>query len=407
MRNKILSLEIAFSLLVIIILFFSSSVIAAGIDPTKRCGTLPPTAEEAEAVRKALSDHRQRALPDIPCTVTIPVAFHIIRHDDGVTGNVLDSQINDQINVLNSSYASTNFQFSLQSVERVNNTAWSKLNTLADEVAMKSALAIDPAQTLNIYTCTECKGFLGWAVFPFAYPEDHFMHGVVALYASFPNGSAFPYNEGDTVTHETGHYLGLYHTFQNGCVAPGDSVDDTPYEASPAYGCPTGRDTCPGGGVDPIENFMDYTDDSCMNHFTTGQSVRTESMIEIYKPSLISCGSGFPPFFFSDEPPGMIYVSVADLGLLFGNEWDLLVKNRTDLTAPFGIGMSFYNVSWSEFGVIVLADDYWFGHGFYGNWTGEGTSAYYSITNGSQGVWNLFTSSPPPRADMAPAISKR
>ena len=110
---------------------------------------------------------------------------------------------------------------------------------------------------------------------------------VVVLYSTFGrNAPLAPFDLGRTGTHEVGHYLGLDHTFANGGSSPGDQVADTPAEASPAYGCPVGRDTCSSAGVDPIFNYMDYTDDSCMDEFTSGQTTRMQNQVATYKPSL-------------------------------------------------------------------------------------------------------------------------
>lgn len=92
-----------------------------------------------------------------------------------------------------------------------------------------------------------------------------------------PNPEALARNHAPAANHDT-CYLGLDHTFFGGC-GDRDPVADTAAERSPAYGCPIGRDTCAGGVEDPIFDFMDYTDDSCMNSFTNGQRARMHQQV--------------------------------------------------------------------------------------------------------------------------------
>lgn len=217
---------------------------------------------------------------------TINVYVHVIRTSTG-TGGPTSTQMNNQINVLNAAYAPWGWSFNVVTADFTNNSTWyTATNGSTAERQMKAALRKGTADDLNIYYNNMGGGLLGWATFPSSYSSSPSMDGVVVLYSSLPGGSADPYDEGDTATHEVGHWMGLYHTFQGGCSGSGDSVSDTPAERSPAYGCPKGRDSCSGKrypGLDPIENFMDYTDDACMNQFSAGQDARMDSMFSTYR----------------------------------------------------------------------------------------------------------------------------
>lgn len=215
----------------------------------------------------------------------INVYFHVV--SSGSTGNISDGMIASQMNVLNSAYAGWGYSFNLVSTDRTSNSTWFNGCYGSSETAMKNALHRGTARDLNVYTCNPSGGILGYATFPSSYNSAPLKDGVVLLYSSLPGGSAAPYNEGDTGTHEVGHWMGLYHTFQGGCAKSttngGDYVSDTPAERSPAYGCPSGRNTCNSAGNDPITNFMDYTDDYCMFQFSGGQDARMDSQYTAYR----------------------------------------------------------------------------------------------------------------------------
>jgi hypothetical protein len=244
-----------------------------------------PSATQVEAMEKDFRARlRSKAVSSASASapVTIDVHFQVLH--DGREGDLPLSQINRQLNVMNQGFAGSGFTFETASVTRTDNAAWFS-DPSGNEAAMKSALRKGDAGDLNVYLADLGDSLLGWATFPSWYTEEPSMDGVVVHYESLPGGAIANYNEGDTATHEVGHWLGLYHTFQGGCNAnKGDLVQDTPAERIPASGCPEGSDTCKGQpGLDPIHNFMDYSYDPCMFEFTPGQTTRMQQQWAAYR----------------------------------------------------------------------------------------------------------------------------
>jgi hypothetical protein len=220
---------------------------------------------------------------------TVNVYFHVIMDgpdtgaDDDVTGDIPQTWITDQMTVLHDAYVASGFNFVYGGTDRTNEPAWFEgLVPGGQEKAMKTALHKGGYWDLNVYTADLGAGLLGWATFPVknAKGTKLAMDGVVIYHESLPGGTAdfgtdAVYNQGDTLTHEAGHWLSLYHTFQGGCSKKGDQVDDTPAEAGPNFFCDP-IDSClnDGQGPDLIHNFMDYGDDICLDSFTAGQTNR-------------------------------------------------------------------------------------------------------------------------------------
>lgn len=262
---------------------------------------------------------------------TIPVVAHIVYADSAT--NISDAQLHSQIRILNEDYrkingtpgdghgVDTRIQFCLATQDpdgkpttgilRINSSL--SAHKTIEEAQLKTLSAWDDSRYLNIWIVESVtlidpggqdppRGILGYASFP---TLSHGLPQGVVIDHTFVGDTgtvSAPYDRGRTLTHEVGHYLGLYHPFEsegvcegfseNNCLSSGDRVCDTPAQLLPTYGCPdTATNSCedrPCDRPDPAFNYMNYTDDLCMDGFTAGQAARMQFFLEGARASLVA-----------------------------------------------------------------------------------------------------------------------
>lgn len=318
--------------------------------------------------------------------VNIPLVIHVLHNGEpiGTGANISDAQVLSQVTVMNQDFrmmagtpgqstaggvdVEVNFVMAQQTPNGCPTTGINRVNICQDGTD-QAAVNTWKAQTIwdrdlymNMWSSKyvgDLATILGFAQFP---GGNATTDGVSAGHTYFGSSdyddgtfnTAPPYDKGRTMTHEVGHYLGLYHTFQGGCTGTGDEVADTPAVDAPNYGCPTGHVSC--GDVDMIENYMDYTDDTCMNTFTAGQKTRIVAVLAGLRSGLATSNGATPP------------ASVAtDVEILFESA---TVSCGTELNAAVVI------TNWGTSTLSTATIAYDLDNGTSTNYTWNGTLAY-------------------------------
>ena len=264
---------------------------------------------------------------DPTSVLTIQVVVHILQNDGCVAGGLTDDQVASQIEVMNEDFRAlagtpgsggvdSGIAFVLATVDpqgaltsgitRDCNTVWYNDPSPCPYCA---ALAWDPTRYLNLYTNTAANA-RGYVPFLPAAPGSGVgtnLDRVVINTLAFGRPGPVPAHAGGrTVTHEVGHYLGLYHAYFSGCgvatppdcYATGDLLCDTLPDAADHHGCPVDSTQC-GGVTAPVENYMELSDDTCLERFTLEQARRMRCTLQHYRPGLATSSGLFSDGFES------------------------------------------------------------------------------------------------------------
>ena len=278
-------------------------------------------------VREVQANPAQRS----QLVVTIPVVFHILYNT--AAENISEAQVLSQLDILNEDFrrlnadqdnvwsqaADTQIEFCLASQDPNGNPTDgilrvpTNLTSFGTNDAMKftsqgGSDAWPASDYMNFWVCDLGSSLLGYAQFPGGPASTD---GIVCNYtATGSTGTASaPFDLGRTATHEVGHYLNLRHIWGDGGCGASDFVDDTPDSDGPNYGCALGSAAC--GTTDMVQNYMDYSDDACMNLFTQGQSDRMNALFAPggARASLVSspgCTPAVPDFALDAQAQSVI-----------------------------------------------------------------------------------------------------
>ncbi|KAG5980631.1 hypothetical protein E4U55_003813 [Claviceps digitariae] len=280
-----------------------STVLGVAVTGKDECGAPEPTEEHIAVAKEMALNESKVLLSDFALLsdINVPVYVHVVAANENqylevslcfvfmpwrrqsalsvtLTGEPQEQDVRAGIRIMNKNYRKMGFQFSLQGIDYTINANWASGK---NGFAMKKLLREGDYRTLNLYYVnTVLPSSTGTITGMCQFPRP----GGNSGNALIQDGCVMrrdTVNNGQTTTHEVGHWLGLFHTFQGGCVGRGDMVDDTP-ACEQTWTCDEDTDTCPDRpGKDPIHNFMSYG--NCRREFTYGQAKRARSQYEFYR----------------------------------------------------------------------------------------------------------------------------